>query len=148
MDGVLDEIEAIGNREAGLYGVPTGFADLDDLTNGLHSGQMVIVAARPAMGKALALDTPLPTPTGWTTMGEVAVGDLLYDAAGRPHPGGRRHRGDARPSLLRGRVLRRLGIVADAEHQWLTETRAARKAALGGGSALQQVPVISTRPRR
>lgn len=57
MDGVLDEIEAISNREAGLYGVPTGFADLDDLTNGLHSGQMVIVAARPAMGKStLALD--------------------------------------------------------------------------------------------
>ena len=57
MNGVLDEIEAIGNREAGLYGVPTGFADLDDLTNGLHSGQMIIVAARPAMGKStLALD--------------------------------------------------------------------------------------------
>jgi replicative DNA helicase len=57
MDGVLDEIEAISNREAGLYGVPTGFADLDDLTNGLHSGQMIIVAARPAMGKStFALD--------------------------------------------------------------------------------------------
>ena len=57
MDGVLDEIEAIGNREAGLYGVPTGFADLDDLTNGLHAGQMIIVAARPAVGKStLALD--------------------------------------------------------------------------------------------
>jgi replicative DNA helicase len=57
MEGVLDEIEAISNREAGLYGVPTGFADLDDLTNGLHSGQMIIVAARPAMGKStLALD--------------------------------------------------------------------------------------------
>src|SRR3954452_20054880 len=57
MDGVLDEIEAISNREAGLYGVPTGFADLDDLTNGLHAGQMIIVAARPAMGKStVALD--------------------------------------------------------------------------------------------
>ncbi|GAB2775206.1 replicative DNA helicase [Nocardioides salsibiostraticola] len=57
MDQVLDEIEAIGNRESGLYGVPTGFADLDDLTNGLHAGQMIIVAARPAMGKStLALD--------------------------------------------------------------------------------------------
>ncbi|GEP35238.1 replicative DNA helicase [Nocardioides szechwanensis] len=57
MDKVLDEIEAIGNRETGLYGVPTGFADLDDLTNGLHAGQMIIVAARPAMGKStLALD--------------------------------------------------------------------------------------------
>jgi replicative DNA helicase len=57
MGGVLDEIEAIGNREAGLYGVPTGFADLDELTNGLHAGQMIIVAARPAVGKStLALD--------------------------------------------------------------------------------------------
>jgi replicative DNA helicase len=57
MGGVLDEIEAIGNRDAGLYGVPTGFADLDDLTNGLHAGQMIIVAARPGAGKStLALD--------------------------------------------------------------------------------------------
>ncbi len=57
MDGVLDEIEAIENREGGIYGVPTGFADFDDLTNGLHAGQMIIVAARPAMGKStLALD--------------------------------------------------------------------------------------------
>ncbi|WP_202033346.1 replicative DNA helicase [Nocardioides sp. WS12] len=57
MDGVLDEIEAIENRESGIYGVPTGFADLDDLTNGLHAGQMIVVAARPAMGKStLALD--------------------------------------------------------------------------------------------
>lgn len=57
MDSVLDEIEAIENREAGIYGVPTGFADFDELTNGLHSGQMIVVAARPAMGKStLALD--------------------------------------------------------------------------------------------
>lgn len=35
-------------------------------------------------GKALALDTPLPTPAGWTTMGEVAVGDSLLDELGRP----------------------------------------------------------------
>lgn len=30
-------------------------------------------------GKGLALDTPLPTPTGWTTMGDVQTGDILYD---------------------------------------------------------------------
>ena len=127
MSGVLDEIEAIGNREAGLYGVPTGFADLDDLTNGLHSGQMIIVAARPAMGKALALDTPLPTPSGWTTMGDVAVGDLLYDADGRPT------RVVAATEVMIDRPCFEITfsdgsvIVADAEHQWLTETRAARK---------------------
>ncbi len=122
MDGVLDEIEAIGNREAGLYGVPTGFADLDDLTNGLHAGQMIIVAARPAMGKALALDTPLPTPAGWTTMGAVAVGDLLLDADGDPT------RVVAATEVMIGRPCFELSfsdgssIVADAEHQWLTTT--------------------------
>ncbi|HET7734915.1 MAG TPA: replicative DNA helicase [Nocardioidaceae bacterium] len=57
MEATLDEIEAISNRDGGMTGVPTGFADLDDLTNGLHGGQMVIVAARPAVGKStLALD--------------------------------------------------------------------------------------------
>ena len=30
-----------------MTGVPTGFAELDELTNGLHPGQMIIVAARP-----------------------------------------------------------------------------------------------------
>ncbi|MEZ5093602.1 MAG: replicative DNA helicase [Nocardioides sp.] len=120
MDGVLDEIEAIGNRDAGLYGVPTGFADLDDLTNGLHPGQMVIVAARPAMGKALALDTPLPTPDGWTTMGEVAVGDTLLDAEGRPT------QVVAATEVLLDRPCYSLTfsdgavVVADAEHQWVT----------------------------
>jgi replicative DNA helicase len=57
MPGALDEIEAIGSRGGSLTGVPTGFADLDALTNGLHPGQMVVIAARPAIGKStLALD--------------------------------------------------------------------------------------------
>jgi replicative DNA helicase len=57
MQPTLDEMEAIESRGAGLSGVPTGFADLDEVTNGLHPGQMVIIAARPAVGKStLALD--------------------------------------------------------------------------------------------
>ncbi|MDT0202456.1 replicative DNA helicase [Nocardioides sp. AE5] len=123
MEGVLDEIEAIGNREEGIYGVPTGFADFDELTNGLHKGQMIIIAARPAMGKALALDTPLPTPSGWTTMGEVQVGDELYDAKGRPT------KVVAATEVMHGRPCFEVEfsdgsrIVADAEHQWLTSAQ-------------------------
>ena len=57
MQPTLDEMEAISSRGGGMSGVPTGFADLDDLTNGLHPGEMVIVAARPGCGKStLALD--------------------------------------------------------------------------------------------
>ncbi|HWM40278.1 MAG TPA: DnaB-like helicase N-terminal domain-containing protein, partial [Streptomyces sp.] len=50
MEGALDEIEAIGSRSGQMTGVPTGFTDLDSLTNGLHPGQMIVIAARPAMG--------------------------------------------------------------------------------------------------
>ena len=57
MEGALDEIEAIGSRGGQMVGVPTGFVDLDSLTNGLHPGQMIVVAARPAVGKStLGLD--------------------------------------------------------------------------------------------
>ncbi|MBB6174465.1 replicative DNA helicase [Nocardiopsis mwathae] len=57
MPGALDEIEAISAHDGSMTGVPTGFTDFDQLTNGLHAGQMVIIAARPAVGKStLALD--------------------------------------------------------------------------------------------
>jgi len=126
MPGALDEIEAIGSRGGSLTGVPTGFADLDALTNGLHPGQMVVIAARPAIGKALALDTPLPTPAGWTTMGEVRVGDFLIGADGRPT------RVVAATEVMPGRPCFEVEfsdgtvIVADANHQWRTTTRARR----------------------
>ncbi len=56
-EGTVLEIEAIANHGGQMVGVPTGFADLDSLTNGLHPGQLVIVAARPAIGKStLGLD--------------------------------------------------------------------------------------------
>ena len=120
MPGALDEIEAIGSRGGILTGVPTGFSDLDALTNGLHPGQMIVIAARPAVGKALALDTPLPTPTGWTTMGAVRVGDQLIGADGRPT------QVVAATEVMHARPCYEVEfddgtvIVADENHQWLT----------------------------
>ncbi|MGH3743419.1 MAG: replicative DNA helicase, partial [Mycobacteriales bacterium] len=53
----LAELEAIEGHDGTMSGVPTGFADLDALANGLHPGQLVVVAARPAIGKStLGLD--------------------------------------------------------------------------------------------
>jgi len=129
MPQALEEIEAIGAHGGGISGVPTGFADLDALTNGLHPGQMVVVAARPAVGKALALDTPLPTPDGWTTMGAVQPGDYLIGADGKPV------KVTAATEVMHGRPCHEVEfsdgtvIVADAEHQWRTTTRAARRQA-------------------
>ncbi|MVA75154.1 replicative DNA helicase [Auraticoccus sp. F435] len=57
MESTLDEIEALGSRSGDMAGVPTGFIELDELTGGLHAGQMIILAARPAVGKStLGLD--------------------------------------------------------------------------------------------
>jgi replicative DNA helicase len=120
MEGTLDEIDAIASHGGRMTGVPTGFTDLDQLTNGLHPGQMVIIAARPAIGKALALDTPLPTPLGWTTMGEVKVGDQLVGADGKPASV------VASTQVMFGRPCYRIEfsdgemIVADADHLWKT----------------------------
>ncbi|MET9489007.1 MULTISPECIES: replicative DNA helicase [unclassified Nocardia] len=48
----MDEIDSIASRGGISLGVPTGFTELDELTNGLHPGQMIIVAARPGVGKS------------------------------------------------------------------------------------------------
>jgi replicative DNA helicase len=101
--------------------VPTGFVELDEVTNGLHPGQMIVVAARPGVGKALALDTSLATPEGWTTMGEVAVGGQLIGPDGEPT------RVVAATEVMTGRPCYEVEfsdgtvIVADEEHQWPTD---------------------------
>ena len=116
----MDEIDAIASNGGISRGVPTGFTELDEVTNGLHPGQMIIVAARPGVGKALALNTPLPTPGGWTTMGDVAVGEELLDADGLPT------RVVAATGVMLGRPCFEIEfsdgttIVADAAHQWPT----------------------------
>jgi replicative DNA helicase len=62
-------IEDFHNRQGMLTGVGTGFADLDKMTSGLHGGEMVVIAARPSMGKTslamniaehVSLDLKLP----------------------------------------------------------------------------------------
>jgi replicative DNA helicase len=130
LTSTLEAIELLHNDSREITGVSTGFPDLDRLTSGLQPSNLIIVAARPAVGKALALDTPLPTPTGWTTMGNVAVGDQLIGADGRPTTV------MAVTDVIHGRPCYEVEfsdgtvIVADAQHQWLTETRASRKSVL------------------
>ncbi|MCW2527399.1 MAG: helicase [Pseudonocardiales bacterium] len=130
-----DEIERIAANGGVGTGIPTGFAELDQITNGLHPGQMITIAGRPGSGKALSLDTPLPTPSGWTTMGSVQVGDLLLGADGRPTAV------VAATEVMLGRPCFEIEfsdgsvIVADAEHQWVTQVPAGRELALVGSAA-------------
>jgi replicative DNA helicase len=52
LEETLNEIEVASGRSDEMVGVPTGFIELDELTHGLHPGQMVVIAARPAVGKS------------------------------------------------------------------------------------------------
>ena len=134
----MDEIDAIASQGGMSRGVPTGFVELDEVTNGLHPGQMIIVAARPGVGKALALDTPLPTPTGWTTMGDVAVGDSAARCGWRADAGGRGDRGDARSACYEVEFADGTVLVADALHQWPTGRGVQITAALRPGVDVHQ----------
>jgi len=51
MQQAIEEIESAKNHEDGVSGVPTGFSDLDRITSGWQRSDMVVLAARPGMGK-------------------------------------------------------------------------------------------------
>jgi hypothetical protein len=78
-------------------------------------------------GKALALDTPVPTPDGWTTMGELIPGDWVFDLHGHPTPV------IAASETLIGRPCRIVSfsdgakIVTDIDHQWQVWTHHDRR---------------------
>ena len=73
--------------------------------------------------KALALDTPIPTPTGWTTMGEIKVGDTVFDEKGQSCTV------EEVKDIQHGRPCYevefsdRTKIVADDEHWWFVTGR-------------------------
>ncbi len=110
--------------------------DGDTLTLDMHPGQLqawdserrtVAIVAGTQSGKALALDTEIPTPCGFVRMGDIATGDTVFDRDGNPcrvlfaHP------------VMMARRCYRVhfddgnSIVADAEHLWITRTRSQRK---------------------
>jgi hypothetical protein len=86
----------------------------------------ILIAGATGSGKALALDTPILTPNGWSTMGELAVGDQVFDERGMACTV------VAATPVMHNRPCYEVEfsdgtvIVADAEHQWRTTTRAGR----------------------
>ncbi|MGZ4545538.1 MAG: dCTP deaminase [Blastococcus sp.] len=105
----------------------------------LHPGEFVLgstlevvtipddLAAR-LEGKALALDTPVPTPAGWSTMGELRVGDQVFDENGLACTV------VAATEVMFGRPCRQVELsdgsqfTADAAHLWVTTSKQERRA--------------------
>ncbi|HWM82955.1 MAG TPA: terminase TerL endonuclease subunit [Pseudolabrys sp.] len=107
--------------------------------DGLRRFRMAWLETGKGQAKALALDTPIPTPTGWTTMGEIQTGDAVLDENGKPCRVLKAH------EILTDRECYRVTfddgstVVADAGHLWQTEMR---KSGNGGhGDATRRVPL-------
>lgn len=92
----------------------------------LERGDRVIFTGNEGKGKALACDTLVPTVDGWKTMGMLRAGDRVFSPAGAPV------RVKAVTSSFIGDCYRVVfsdgaSVVADIEHQWVTESYAARQ---------------------
>ena len=130
---VFKNIEALYERQEEITGIPTGFADLDRLTSGFQPGDLVILAARPSMGKAQPLDAPVLTPTGFVPMGSLRPGALVVGRDGRPQrvlavfPQGRKE-------VFKVRLTDGATVECCDEHLWLTSTGEESGAAVDQGS--------------
>ena len=81
----LEQLESIHGQEGGITGVPSGFRKLDDLTSGWQPSDLIIVAARPSMGKCLGRGTPIMMYDGTVKPVEtIAVGDRIMGDDGEP----------------------------------------------------------------
>ena len=121
----------------------------------LHPGEFVLgstyevvslpddVSAR-LEGKALAISTPIPTPSGWTTMGALRVGDQVFGPDGHPR------RVVAATDVMTHRPCYevefsdRSVLVADASHQWLTTSKAERDHGRHGSSVRTTAQVAAS----
>lgn len=106
----------------------TGFREFDNAFRFLP-GQFVVVTGIPNHGKALDINTPIPTPTGWKSMADLKAGDQVFDETGKPcNVVGATEVMVDRPCV---EVVFSDGttVVTDEQHQWLTISEKARRSA-------------------
>lgn len=93
----------------------------------LEKNRFVVLTASRQCGKALALNTPIPTPTGWITMGELKDGDLVFDNYGNPTKVKKAW------DIMYNRPCYKITfddgeeIIADEGHLWFTQNKFERK---------------------
>ena len=89
---LLDRVEEMANNPNDITGVPTGFYDLDRMTSGFQAGDMIVLAARPSMGKTafavniaehVALNEGLPVAIFSMEMGASQLAVRIVGSIGR-----------------------------------------------------------------
>lgn len=78
----FDEIEKLLNKKDSATIAEYPFATLQEMTYGMREGESVLWKAQEKIGKVIQLNTPLPTPSGWTTIKDLQEGDDLIGSDG------------------------------------------------------------------
>ena len=99
----------------------------------LEKQERVIVVAAEGVGKRATIDSVIPTPSGWTTLGDISVGDKVIDRFGNPVNVTYVSPIEPNPDAYRVTFSDGNFIDADAEHQWYTETLNEREKRKVGG---------------
>lgn len=111
----------------------------------LRDNRKVILLASRQVGKALGLDTPIPTPNGWTTMKDIKTGDTVFDEKGTPCTVLKAH------DVLYGRNCYEVQfdngekIIADEDHLWFTHNRQERKTKGSAKTTKQLLETLTTK---
>lgn len=137
-------------KDTGAAGIPSGFPTFDRQTGGAKVGELITVAARLGVGKALAHDERILTPFGWTTMGQVRVGDIVTASnGGMTKVVAKYPQGPCRVNLVHfsdGTVIQanedHLWQVRVGDHPWKVQTTAEIAAHLNAGRQHPSVPIV------
>ncbi len=130
VQGLKDSLARYDQRASApqvVTGMSVGMKEVDQHTLGIHEGEICAWCAPPKGAKAQPLSTPVLTPTGWTTMGEIKPGDKVVGSDGRPtvvtqvHPQGR-------VPVYRVSVSDGSSTVCCGDHLWLVQTHDDRQA--------------------
>lgn len=127
MDDIYDELIDLYNDGIPKVNKPKGreFTEINEMFSTMK-GQLTVVTGIPSSGKALDVNTKIFTPKGFTTIGEINVGDELFDENGNIC------RVKAKSEVFENRPTYKLGfsdgsfLIADENHEWLTSTRKSR----------------------
>ena len=116
---------------------------MNSISQGVPRGHVTMIGGFGGTGKCLHIDTPIPTPNGWTTMGKLEVGDLVFGQDGKP------------TSIINKSPLYTdhdtykltfddgEEIIADAEHQWSVSIDYTKKLAKRGVTTFKGKPINS-----
>lgn len=115
--------------------VPLSIPNFDSNRGAVHQ----IILGRSGGGKQLDVNTPVPTPSGWTTMGQLKEGDKIFDEQGNICKVLVAHPIEKAENSYEVVFSDGSKILADARHLWYTETEASRKSASASRNTSKRV---------